>query len=58
MCGLPMLRQTSEPFVSETVVGFARQSRPRDDRGEGDEEAQAVGVDRREQVLRAPNLGR
>ena len=40
--------------LCETVVGFARQPRPRDDGGEGDKETQAVGVDRREQVLCAP----
>ena len=48
MCGLPMLRQTSEPFVSETVVCFARQSCRAMIDGEGDKEAQAIGVDRRE----------
>jgi hypothetical protein len=46
MCGLPLRSQTSEPFVSETVVCFARQSRPRDDRGEGDKETQSIGFDR------------
>ena len=58
MRALVLRGQRREPGIGQRVVGFAGQPDARDDRAEGDEEAQVFRVDGSEQIFRAADFGR
>ena len=55
--GLPALDQPGQPLVGHGIIGLARHSGPRDNRSEGNQQAEAVGMHGVQHVPQSIDLG-